>query len=113
MQWLSVRQETVAQNIANANTPGVKAMDVRPFEDVLSDTGVTMVATNPAHFGSDPMAVGTIETKQGAQWEVTASGNSISLEQEMIKAGEVNRAYSLNTSIVKAFNQMLSTSVKG
>ena len=31
----------------------------------------------------------------------------------MMKAGEVNRSFSLNTSIVKAFHQMLMSSVKG
>ncbi len=37
----------------------------------------------------------------------------VSLEQEMMKAGDVNRSFSLNTSIVKAFNAMLTQSVKG
>ena len=46
-------------------------------------------------------------------WEVTYSGNSVSLEQEMLSANEVNRNYSLNMAIVKGFNQMLSMSVKG
>ncbi len=34
-RWLVVRQSTVAQNIANANTPGYKAVDVEPFEAAL------------------------------------------------------------------------------
>ena len=45
-------------------------------------------------------------------WEIIHSGNSVSLEQEMIKAGEVNRAYALNTSVVKAFHRMLLASAK-
>ena len=40
------------------------------------------------------------------------SGNSVSLEKEMIKASEVNRSYKLNTSVVKAFHRMLITSAK-
>src|SRR3954465_8957785 len=35
MKWLSVRQVAVSQNLANVNTPGFRAMDVRPFHDVL------------------------------------------------------------------------------
>ena len=31
-QWLSVRQATIAGNVANANTKGFKALDVAPFE---------------------------------------------------------------------------------
>lgn len=41
-QWLSVRQNVVAGNIANANTPHYKARDVQPFESVLQNTGVQM-----------------------------------------------------------------------
>ncbi len=44
--------------------------------------------------------------------EVKPSGNSVSLEQELIKADEVNRAYALNTSIVKSFHRMLMMSAK-
>ena len=35
--------------------------------------------------------------RKAEPWETTHSGNSVSLEQELIKAGEVNRAYRLNT----------------
>ncbi len=38
------------------------------------------------------------------------SGNNVSLEQELLKAGEVNRAYRLNTSIAKVFHRMIMTS---
>jgi flagellar basal-body rod protein FlgB len=40
------------------------------------------------------------------------SGNSVSLEQEMLKAGDINRDYSLNTAIVKSFHRMFMTSLK-
>ena len=40
--WLSVRQSTIASNIANANTPGYKALDVEPFEKVLESTRLSM-----------------------------------------------------------------------
>ncbi|TGT72794.1 flagellar basal body protein, partial [Mesorhizobium sp. M8A.F.Ca.ET.161.01.1.1] len=37
-EWLSVRQEVVATNIANANTPKFPAKDVSPFEAVMQAT---------------------------------------------------------------------------
>lgn len=112
-RWLSVRQTALAENVSNANTPGFKARDVAPFEEVFNDASLQMAATNPAHLGGDPLAPDGIGVKEAAGWEITHSGNSVSLEKEMIKAGEVNRTYSLNASIVKAFNQMLAESVKG
>jgi flagellar basal-body rod protein FlgB len=112
-RWLGIRQAAVAQNVANANTPGYSALDVTPFKDVYDQLQATMVATNPAHFGGDAMDMSSIAEKAGDAWEITHSGNSVSVEQEMLKANEVNRGYSLNTAVVKAFNQMISASLKG
>ena len=44
--WLSARQVAVAENIANANTPGYKAADVPPFRiqsELDQATGVDLV----------------------------------------------------------------------
>ena len=112
-RWLSARQVAVAENIANANTPGYKAVDVPPFEAVLDETNLTMTATNPLHIGVDPMAPEAVPVNEAPTWEVTLSGNSVSLEQELLKSGEVGTANSLNRAIVKVFNQMLMTSLKG
>jgi flagellar basal-body rod protein FlgB len=111
-RWLTVRQAVIAQNIANANTPGYSAMDVGGFEDVFDGAQLKMTVTNSGHIGIDPLDPDSAEAKESSPWEVTASGNSVSLEQEMLKAGSINRDYSLNTSVVKAFNQMLSASTK-
>jgi flagellar basal-body rod protein FlgB len=50
--------------------------------------------------------------ENGKDIKVSASGNSVSVERELIKADEVNRAYALNTNVVKAFHKMLLMSVK-
>ena len=34
-QWLSARQTAIADNVANANTPGYRALDIQPFSAVL------------------------------------------------------------------------------
>jgi len=111
-QWLSVRQATISGNIANANTPGFKARDVEPFVDVLDQTKLTMAATNSGHIGIDGSHVRSAKVKKSESWEIMHSGNSVSIEQEMAKAGEVNREHSLNTSIVKAFHRMVLSSTR-
>ncbi|SJZ81624.1 flagellar basal body rod protein FlgB [Consotaella salsifontis] len=111
--WLSNRQTVIAENVANANTPGYTSKDIKPFSDVMNTTRLEMEASSPMHLVSaGGRSVDVDETKENA-WDVLHSGNSVSLEQEMLKAGEVQRDYSLNTSIVKAFNRMLLTTVKG
>jgi flagellar basal-body rod protein FlgB len=74
--WLSARQVAVAENIANANTPGYRAADVPPFESVFNDTNLTMAATNTAHIGADPASPDVLPVKEGPAWEISHSGNS-------------------------------------
>ena len=112
-RWLAVRQATVATNVSNANTPGFKAQEVQPFEQVFERTRLTLSATQAGHIeggGTDLRAYGT---RASEPWDVTHSGNSVSLEQEMLKAGEVNRSYALNTGVVRAFHRMYLASLKG
>jgi len=112
-RWLSVRQSVVAQNVANANTPGFKALDVEPFEAVLNSTGVEMRKTQPTHLSPTGTAGSDAETEENAKWQVVHSGNSVSLEEQMLKAGEVSGAYARNTSVIKTFHRMLLASSRG
>ena len=112
-QWLAVRQSAVSGNIANANTPGFKASDVEPFESIVSGSRVAMAATHPGHMGAGvtPASFATTEIESGTP--VLPSDNTVELEQEMIKAGEVRRAFELNTGVVKAFHRMLLMASEG
>ena len=111
-QWLSARQRIAAANIANANTPEYKAIDIQPFADVLDKTQFTMAATNSAHLLPESDSAVATRPEEADTWETTYSGNSVSLEQEMMKEGEINRSFTLNTNIKRAFHQMLMLSVK-
>ncbi|MBX3531281.1 MAG: flagellar basal body rod protein FlgB [Rhizobiaceae bacterium] len=107
-KWLSVRQSAVSGNIANANTPGYKAVDVQPFERLLDNRAVTLVSTNPQHLsgpggGEAAFQVSEIEPS-GPEMP---SKNTVTLEEEMMKSGEVRRGFELNTAIVKSFHRML------
>jgi flagellar basal-body rod protein FlgB len=112
-QWLSLRQATVTSNIANANTPGYAARDVQPFEAVLNSEQLSLATSDPGHVAqSTRPADGATEQDRDA-WNISDSGNSVSLEKELVKAGEVNGAFALNNGVIKAFHRMLLTSTKG
>ncbi len=111
-QWLSVRQNVVAGNIANASTPHYAAKDVKPFESVLQSTGVQMAATQPGHFTEAPGASEVTEVGMLDDAQVQQSGNSVALEKEMMKTGEIKRDYELNTGLVKAFHRMMLMTVR-
>jgi flagellar basal-body rod protein FlgB len=111
-RWLAVRQSAIAGNVANANTPGYAAVDVEPFEKVLKNTAVTMSATQSGHIlASTSAARETAETKQDGV-ALLPSKNTVTLEDQMLKAGEVARAFELNTSIVKSFHRMYLMTAK-
>ena len=110
-RYLAVRQATIAGNVANANTPAFKARDTVPFAQVLARTGLDMASTANTHLE----AAGTripVKTAQPAGWEVLESSSGVSLEQEMLKGGEVARQHNLDTAIVKSFHRMLMAAVR-
>jgi flagellar basal-body rod protein FlgB len=110
-RWLAVRQSAVASNVANANTPGYVAVDVEPFEKVLDKTGVRMAATQAAHLTGQGTESGFAVSEQDDP-SILPSGNSVSLEDELLKAGDIRRQFELNTAIVKAFHRMLMLTSK-
>lgn len=111
--WLSARQALVAQNVANANTPGFQALDLAPFTKTLEASGLQLASTNGLHLSTTASGEAQTVQKPAETWETTHSGNSVSLELEMIKAGDIHTAYSLNASIMKAFQGMWLNSLKG
>jgi flagellar basal-body rod protein FlgB len=97
-RWLAARQAVTAENVANAATPGYVARDVRAFDETLA----RFAASGRAETGRD-----------ASPWAVRPSGNSVSLEEEMIRAGGIQRAYALNAGIVSAFHRMSLAAVRG
>ncbi len=113
-EWLSVRQEVVAGNIANANTPKYKAKDVSPFDAVLEQTYVPMARTHSAHFAANSISdeVEIKESELNEEIGVQESGNTVSLSEELSKTGEIKRQYELSTGLVKSFHSMMLMTVK-
>ena len=112
-EWLASRQAVVAENIANVNTPGYKAKDINAFSEAMESTQLAMANTNGVHMvGGAGRSVEAGEQNENT-WDVVHSGNSVTIEQEMLKSGEVSAQYTLNASIAKAFHRFFLTSVKG
>ncbi|HEY8579761.1 MAG TPA: flagellar basal body rod protein FlgB [Beijerinckiaceae bacterium] len=110
-QWLTTRQLAVTRNIANANTPGYRTLDVRPFAETLQTARVELASTRAGHLGMEGRASEYAIRPSGGQG-VSTSGNDVSMEQELMKSGDIGRAYNLNASIVRSFQRMLLASVK-
>ena len=111
-RWLGLRQSTIAGNMSNVATPGYRAQDVRPFDDMLARTGLDMAQTSTGHLQLESSEARGRVVKSPETWETTLSGNSVNAEEQLMKAGEVSRSYALNTGVVRAFHRMMLASVK-
>ena len=117
-QWLTQKQGVIAGNIANASTTGFKAQEIEPFSNVLSlqTSGFThgLKRTHADHLNTQGAMGSSPNSSAITQSANTSySGNSVSLEEELIKGSGVARSYALNANIVKSFHRMLLMSVKG
>ncbi|MFE1600863.1 flagellar basal body rod protein FlgB [Methylobacterium sp. ID0610] len=117
MQWQQTRQKVLAENVANANTPGFKARDLRapvfrPDGGLAASrpAGIAVERTSPMHLaGSGP--AGAAEERERTRFDVVPSGNAVSLEDEMMKAADNQADYQLAASLYQKSLQMLRSAV--
>ncbi len=84
MRWQEARQRVLAENVANAATPGFQAHDLKPAEPSASSVGP--LQTNPRHLSLASAPGGA--TKIGDGFERTPDGNTVVLEEQMTKAAQ-------------------------
>ena len=113
-KWATVRQRVIANNIANVNTNGFAPSDVAPFKEVLSKSASGMSVTNANHIGGGPgRGEFNVTEREATSNIVSESGGKVSIEDELIAAGEVRKAYELNTAIIKSFHRMILMTTRG
>lgn len=110
----AARQGVVATNIAHADTPGYRAQDLIPFRQYLeerppADAGLR--ATRAGHL-SGPAGAGDPRlvtlTAPGAD---NPNGNTVSLEQEMVRAARIRQQHDLALGIYRTASTILRRSL--
>ena len=102
MRFLQTRQKLLAQNVANADTPGFRPKDIRQLgidpasrgsdasrRLALGGTGAPstgLATTNAAHIV--PGGGSAASEERGASYETRPSGNAVDLENEMLKLSQ-------------------------
>jgi flagellar basal-body rod protein FlgB len=109
----STRQATIAENVANADTPGYKARDVVSFADTYEVQGGNAPrATRAGHFlGSDADHKPTI-IREDTRGTVSPNGNSVSLETELMRSSETRHQFDTAITIYKTSLNILRTSIR-
>lgn len=117
MSWLGQRQNVLARNIANADTPDYRPHDLSsgPFERILSRAiaAVQPAATHPAHMRGGAGTAGRDAdiSKQRDVYETAPSGNAVVLEEQLIRVAETQMDYQTMTSLYRKHLQMLRTAL--
>ncbi|MBN2758959.1 MAG: FlgB family protein [Rhodobacteraceae bacterium] len=99
------RQVVIAQNVANADTPGYRARDVASFAAYLDQPGV-----------ADTMRAGRLQALDPARLVTTddpasPNGNTVALEREMMRAAETRQSHDLALAVYGSARGILRTAL--
>lgn len=117
MQWHSARQSVLAENIANADTPGFQARDLQRVDhesqfSVARPMATAPVRTDAKHISGRAVADTTaFDNNRQRTFEVTPEGNSVVLEEEVMKMTANQLDYQTVATLYQKSLGMLRTAV--
>ena len=115
MTWLHQRQDLLSQNVANADTPGYVARDLKPlnFEEALRKTssGNAMMTTNARHMSIAPTGDGKFDDVAAPDVAYSANGNAVSLEMEMIKVSDTQAQFQAAANLYAKAMTLMKTAI--
>lgn len=116
MKWHQTRQGLLAENVANAETPGYRGRDLSAFGFAdhmrnMSTASVQTVATNPGHIVTISADGDGFGTQQLNNFEVTPEGNGVTLEDEMMKVTNNQLDYQAVTALYSRSIRIIKTAL--
>ncbi|WP_026782735.1 flagellar basal body rod protein FlgB [Pleomorphomonas koreensis] len=118
LRFHEARQKVLAENVANAETPGYAARDIKAPDffrvavEGSGEGGVATAVTSPMHIAAPAIGNGTpYRTQKVDGYEVTPDGNAVSLEDQMMKVTSNQMDYQTVTSLYQRSLGLLKTAV--
>lgn len=121
--WLNARQRVIAENVANADTPGYVARDLAQpsrFQRMLGggpaggqggvggvQGGVQVARTQAGHIVPEAPRMAAYGTVSAPDSETTLDGNSVVVEEQMLRMAESRMAYDAAISFYQKSLSML------
>jgi flagellar basal-body rod protein FlgB len=101
MQWHEARQQVLAENVANADTPNYQARDLAPpqFERELTTASLSLARTAPGHIAGDSGGNAQFSNDPSGRYDIRPRGNSVTHEDEMMKVASNQMEYEAVTSL--------------
>ena len=115
MNWLHQRQDVLSQNVANADTPGYVAHDLKPldFEEALGSAGssAALMTTNTRHIALTPSHAAKFEDREAPDQQSTPNGNSVALESEMVKVSDTQAEFQAAANLYSKAMMMMKEAI--
>lgn len=120
MKHLDRRQQVVASNIANADTPDYRGRDLEKpdFSKVLGEVGDRKIHRPRVTATSKMAALGSrvgvgARTTFNENTEVKLNGNNVTVEDEMLKLGDIRQDYSAASNLYRKSLGLLKIATVG
>lgn len=111
MHWLQTNQSVLSDNIANADTPGYKnkELESQDFSSLVEGLGgagakssnASLKTNNARHIGAGGASGVEARTKESKSDEEALNGNSVVLEEEMLKLADNQMEYGMAVNLYK------------
>ncbi len=115
MQWHQARQGVLAENVANADTPGYRARDLKTFkvdEDLkLAKPGLETTRTQAGHLSGVMRASSGGGQISPSTFETTPDGNNVVLEEQMMKVTQNQMDFQAAASLYSRSMKLLKTAI--
>ena len=111
MGYLSERQDVLSANIANIDTPGYKARDLKELDfkrlALIESNRLQMRTSSPSHQKSpEHLHEDFRNQKSRKTYETTPVENNIVLEEQMAKINDTNADHQLVTNLYRKTGDM-------
>ncbi len=106
MKWHQARQRVLAENVANADTPGFEARELKSlkFQTMVKTadvSGADLHVTNVRHISETQSGSENADFRRekDSDFDTTPSGNSVVLEEQMMKVAQNQMDYQAATTL--------------
>lgn len=123
MKNLSYRQQVISGNIANSETPGYKACDVKaPDFSKLLDASLTRTSPRVSAprveltpgmmaLGMQPVGLNNATILDKDISETKPDGNNVTLEDQLMKMGDIQAKYTALASMSRKLDGFMSKAI--
>lgn len=118
LDWAQARQQVLADNVANSDTPNYRAYDLAPpkFDDPpiagsATATPVSLARTADGHIGGLGMSQSPFRATKTRDFEIRPAGNGVNLEDQMMKVAANQMDFQTATALYTRSLNLIKTAL--